>query len=757
MKFTFKRSLHCFSIFSIILLASCGQNQGEVRFKPLTQLPKELITEGVEFNGGSLEDLRPLRRNYRKGLLKRFKLDKPQFKRLKSGKLLPQVGEAATLSQMGRPRVPLLRHTFQVPPGSQARVVLENPEVEISDTKVNLAHSEKPLVWGKRPMTFADVESGKYYPGKLFEAHQSQNEVHVTLYPVQVEKASGKVVVLSAGQWKLEVTSSKEKEESSEIAPALIITSEKFKESAKELQKFHQENLGVKSDIQTVEEIDETETPVDLSELPDGYKNPAAFKGVVKAYKAEKGTGYNFELSRKIIHFLKSRSEQSSQFKYVILLGNSEVVPPSYYFSMKEAEFGNASGVTDQCYSAGKMCLEPKLAVGRLPFQNEEEVNQYLKKVKRWFELRNNSENELSLYGGRAFQSSPVYIGELGTLQTLAVKEADWGNVGKHFQTDKKFSRSEVLSLISGEDKSALVYYLDHGTGNRWYSGEEYITSRDVMEVSANPTVAPPIMVSVACINAAFDEALLLDDTLTKQEHSGYVSVGTALLKSSQGAIAYLGGARDGLGSPEYEVDDQGNVEVLGTTYGLQMFDGFIEKHRAQRGGRIGDRLLGTLHAYAFENGNDMKTAPNRWTYLITELLGDPLLPLPEKTERARALAPAESAFKEFETTGGVPKLFLGEKLSLDLPVLSTEARVEAKVFELKLGEEGFTGERLVKTVELSQGENPISLKVESDLNPGQQYVVRLINKEGVPREKHVVFTTSHSSVSKESENKDEK
>jgi hypothetical protein len=82
---------------------------------------------------------------------------------------------------------------------------------------------------------------------------------------------------------------------------------------------------------------------------------------------------------------------------------------------------------------------------------------------------------------------------------------------------------------------------------------------------------------------------------------------------------------------------------------------------------------------------------------------------------------------------------------------------VEAKVFELKLGEEGFTGERLVKTVELSQGENPISLKVESDLNPGQQYVVRLINKEGVPREKHVVFTTSHSSVSKESENKDEK
>lgn len=757
MKFSFKRSLQFLSLFSIILLASCGRNQQEVRFQPLHQIPQELITEGVELNQSSLEDLQTLRRDYRNGLRKRFKISRPQFKRLKAGKLLPQLAQATILSQIGRPRVPFVRQTFQVPPTSEVRVVLENPEVEVSESKVNLARSEKPLVWGKRPVTFTEVDTGKYYPGKLFEAHQIQNEVHVTLYPVQVEKSTGKVVVLSAGQWKLEVTSRQEKENSSDIAPALILTSEKFREGAKALQTFHQESLGVKSDIETVEAINETESPVELNELPDGYKDPKPFRGIVKTYNAEKGTGYNFELSRKIIQFLKKRSEKSSNFKYLIVLGNSEVVPPSYYFSMKEAEFGNGSGVTDQCYSAGKMCLEPKLAVGRLPFRNEEEIDQYLKKVKRWLELREHSKTELSLYGGKAFQSSPVYIGELGTLQTLAVKDADWKKVGKHFQTDGKFSRAEVLNLISGEDNSALVYYLDHGTGNRWYSGEEYITSRDVMNASASASVAPPIMVSVACINAAFDEALLLDDTLTKQEHSGYVSIGTALLKSPQGAIAYLGGARDGLGSPEYEVDEQGNVEVLGTTYGLQMFDGFIEKHRLKRGGRIGDRLLGTLQAYAFENGNDMKEAPHQWTYFITELLGDPLLPLPEQKERARALSPAESSFSEFESTGGLPTLLLGEKESLELPVVSKETAVEAKVFELKLGEEGFVGEKLVKTVELSLGESPISLQVDTDLKAGQHYVVRLINKEGVPREKHVVFTTSHLRGPNKSENEDEK
>ncbi|NBX93795.1 MAG: hypothetical protein EB078_00100 [Proteobacteria bacterium] len=734
-------------LFTAIFVVSCGQNPSEVRFQPLTQVPQELITENVQIESTLSQDLAFLRKdNGRRGLIKRFLLAKPQFKQLKSGALLPEVAESKILSQQGRPRVLLLSQTFQIPVKSQAKLVLANPEVEISESNVPLAKSEKLLVWGKKTVELTHEELENYYPGKFFEAHQVGRQLKVTLYPIQVERKSGKIILLTGGHWKLEVAEEKSGIDQPGVAPAVIITSEKLLEKAKELQKFHREALNVLSDIVTVEAISEKEAPVDLEQLPKGYKNSEGFRKKVKAYDPEKGTGYNFELARKIIQFLRSRSEQSSQLKYVVLLGNSEIVPPSYYFSLKSDD-ENASGVTDQCYSAGKLCLEPKLAVGRLPFREPSEVDRYLDKAKRWFKLRGTENAELSLYGGKAFKSSPVYIGELGTLQTLETKHADWNRVSKHFQTDGQFSRKQVLELVSGQDNSSLVYFLDHGTGNRWFSGDEYVSSREILDLSPNEKSAPPLMVSVACVNAAFDEDLLMDDTLTHQSSSGDVSIGTALVKSSQGAIAYLGGARDGLGSPEYEVDEQGNVQVLGTSYGLQMLDGFVEQSRTHRGERIGDGLLGALRAYAFENGNDMKSDANQWTYFITELLGDPLLPLPEVRERAQAHPSAELAFKEFDNSTGFPRLVLSPvaRENMSLPVLSSESAVTAKVFALQLDENGFNGEKLIKTVDLSTGENSIVLDSEKDLSPGQQYVIRLINRDGIPREKHVVFSTRES------------
>ncbi|MFM8270249.1 MAG: C25 family cysteine peptidase, partial [Pseudomonadota bacterium] len=581
---------------------------------------------------------------------------------------------------------------------------------------------------------------GEYFPGKLFESHQIGNTVYVSVFPMQVETKTGKVLSLVQGNWALRLEKARETRPVISHKPALIVTSEKLLEGAKELQQFHKSSLKVESEIVTVETISQKADPIDEKELPEGFKNPEDFDGNVK--------GYGFLKAKKIISFLRKRASEDSQFKYVVLLGNSELVPPSYYFSDKTSFGEKTTGVTDQCYGAGKLCLEPRLAVGRLPFDSNEQVAAYLEKARKWHKNQEKAENELALYGGKAFKSSRLYIGELGTLVTLNQESADWKGTLKHFQTEGNFSKADIKKLVTGDEKASLVYYLDHGMGNRWYAGDDFVSSKDILDTVPREDSLPPVVVSVACINAAFDEALLIDDTLSEKDQWGTVSVGTALLKSKAGAIAYLGGARDGLGSPETEIDENGNVEVLGTTHGLQFFDGFVENYRESDGKRMGDVLVESLQEYSQTKGNNMDEFSHRWTYWISELLGDPLLPVKRQSKGQPGYKIAKSDFQHFDNSTGFPRLLLEPKKELprEFPISKEAGAVTAKVFEILASDEGFSGEKLIKTVNLTESlSDSIPIELDSDVAPGKQYMIKLENKEGIPRERHIVFSTTEA------------
>ncbi|NBW99527.1 hypothetical protein EBR03_08150 [bacterium] len=339
-------------------------------------------------------------------------------------------------------------------------------------------------------------------------------------------------------------------------------------------------------------------------------------------------------------------------------------------------------------------------------------------------------------------------MGELGTLVTVNHEKADWHQVKKYFQTEGNFNKESIKKLASNENQSRLVYYLDHGLGNRWYAGDESLSSLEIAALEPKPKSAPPVIVSVSCINGAFDEQMLVEDSVIENaDKYGVDSVGTALLRSQAGALAYIGGARDGLGSPETEVDERGNVEVLGTSYGLQVFDGFVEAYRNNSADRLGDVLIQTLSQYAFKSGNDMTDINHRWTYWITELLGDPLMPVERGTKEVRAYSAAKSEFDFFDTTSGFPRLEMDakrEELS-QFPVGDVGGPVVAKVYQLKLSEDGFSGEELIKTEHLEDVKSAVvRLDTDKGLQPGQQYLIKLINKEGVPRENHIVFSTKN-------------
>jgi len=736
------RSVSVLGWVLVAILAGCARDSQLPVFKPLKEIPTALLSEKVR-SGEVASLVVPGESRHP------IQFEKPAFQRLRGGQYLAKYSQGQTLSQFNRPRVPMLKYSFSVGSTVQAELSLVRPQLEATDQAIELARAEKPLVWGKKSFEISDSRPGTYFPGKLFEAHQEGNVVYVTVFPLQVEMATGRVLTLVAGSWSLRLQPKKPTTWSATgAAPAVILTSKKLLGSAQELQAFHAEKTGVKSDIETVEAIAEKEEPIALEELPDGYKSSELFDGIVKKWDSEKGTGYHFENARKIISYLKKRADQNPQFKYVVILGNSELVPPSYYFLQEETLGPPRTGVTDQCYSAGPLCLEPRLAVGRLPFRNEKEVAGYLKKARRWFENRAQVTSELSLYGGKAFKSSPFYIGELGTLVTVNHEKSDWHQVKKYFQTEGNFTKETIKKLVSNENQSRLVYYLDHGMGNRWYAGDEYLNSFEIAAMEPAPQSVPPVIVSVSCMNGAFDEHLLVDDAVIEDSGKyGVASVGTSLLRSQAGALAYIGGARDGLGSPETEVDERGNVEVLGTSYGLQVFDGFVEAYRNNSADRLGDVLIQTLSQYAFKSGNDMTDINHRWTYWITELLGDPLMPVERGTKEVRAYSAAKSEFDFFDTTSGFPRLEMDakrEELS-QFPVGDVGGPVVAKVYQLKLSEDGFSGEELIKTEHLEDVKSAVvRLDTDKGLQPGQQYLIKLINKEGVPRENHIVFSTKN-------------
>lgn len=752
----------------LALVAACGSSSYSpppTAFQRLSKFPKELASPQIRFSS-SISEVKNLNKNVRAlGPIRKLKIPSLNLEALKNGDYFPSMAGAETLSQTDKPHVPFLIFRIPLQPGTQGKVQLINPILEESTRSVPVSKSSGLYIWGRGKGYREDSYSleaislnQKYYPGKVVETHQENNMLVVKLFPIQINQQTGKVLKLSSAGMETmaeEVMDSEEEtppEKSSIPVPpdseGLIITSQVLIEGARSLQLFHHEKLNHKSQIITVEEVNEKESPIPHSELPEGYSSPEWFEGIVLS-KEDSSQGYDFELAKKLVSFLRKSAETNKNLKYVTLLGDSGIVPPSYYFKRRGHLGISRAGVTDQCYAAGKMCLEALLAVGRLPFENNEEIQAYLKKAERWLVKNQRNQSDLSLWGGKAFSNSPFYIGELGTLEILGSLDFGWRNTKKFFQTESNFNKSTQMELFSGEINSSFVYYLDHGIGNRLYAGEEYLSSNDILKMKKNDENAPPVVASVSCINAAFDEDLLLDDTLDEKDEFGSVSIGTALLKSPQGAIAYLGGTREGLGSPETVVDRQGNVKVVGTSYGLQLLEEFLLSPRKSSQKTLGEALLKALNSYSHENGNDMDEFFHRYTFWITELLGDPAMPLPVVRGGEENWASASSRFEVSLEGIGMPELNLEglEQRGKPLKVFSEETRFTAKVYQMERGHFGFSGEKLIKEIEIEQlGEVDLSSQISSVLENDHQYLVKLINLSGVPKEQHVVFRTQGSS-----------
>jgi len=633
---------------------------------------------------------------------------------------------AQTYAAERMPEVPVVSRIFSVPTSKVATVMLDRLEVEKSTAPITLVTSRDPFVWDAHHDFVFEKKTSRYFPGQYVRAFQDGNKLFVTLFPVQVDLQTGQVLKIRSAELKIAFHDKKEARFYSIVgSESIILTREKMRDAALLLQEFHERKLGIKSDIVTVESIGHSEPPVSEADLPEGYRG--------EDYDQRITDGYDYLLARKIIHYLQSKMGEKSPARYVTLLGPATEIPPSYYFSIRTA-FGKKFGVTDFCYASRNQCTEPRLAIGRLPFSTLEGVSRYLDKVSDWMRFSDESMHELSVFGGKAFPEEPVYVGELSTLSLLG-ERADWRGVKKYFRTKGNYNKQRVLEVLGGKSDSPFVYYLDHGRGNQLAVEKEYISSAEILALPKPVERNFPLVVSVSCSNAAYDSALLKESVLGRVRH-GTDALGVALLKSKAGAVAYVGSARPSLGAPIYHFDQQGNLNLTGTSYFLRLLDAFFEKYRVSPDRRLGDVLLEAMRAYLYESGYDPKEDNHKWTFLGLVLLGDPTLRMPWRRNREDnfGLPVSLTTFDGLNGTG-LPLLFSTDALKLRF---ESKGRVRGTLYRIVRDIFSNPKEEIIAEHEASEiVVSPI------DQESPAQYFWRLENERGVPVERQVWFEPS--------------
>jgi len=673
-------------------------------------------------------------------LIKTISFNNWVWKDLQSGQYQLSSPESTPVALLGQPVLPQIIERVKIPSGFRAEVRLIPVSLEQTEGAIEMLESPPVLVWDSgRLEDFKQGPSfGQFFPGKWSEDSLVENELVIRIFPAQWDRYQHKLMLLREARLEVKYYAADMPAVASGSA-AVIVTSSQYEGIAKKLQAFHATQYGVHSEILYGDQLDKMNAPlIDEADLPSGYKKMTDAADHVTPWDKATQKGYNYDRARRLAHHLQSRTKAKDGLRYVILLGDTVSVPPSYYFSISNG-LNDVIGVTDQCYGAVGLCLEPRVAVGRLPLTTEAELDVVLSKALVFQKKAGSASRELALQGGKAFRTE-VYIGELGALRTLGIKNPTWHAVLKEFRTLKNYDAKGVLNTLLGLDDTALVYSVDHGSGNGLAVERQLISAKQIL-TAPKVNALPPVVASIACTNAAFDQAIVPEPLFDNVAKYGDVSVGEALLKAPMGAAAYLGSARPAMGAPVYSVDKQGNLDLTGSTQGLRVLDGFFEKYHEIPGKRLGDYLLETTQAYmANEKVSDTDILAN-YTFLNTELLGDPLLPMPERTQldEAKGLAKSEA---NFDGTGWMNLPFLTLDGNAKNVEFSTSAKVRAMVIQQTKSPVGggMSETHLEDRVIENAGSDRFLLDAQTSTDPLGTYFVRLENKDGVPVERQVWF-----------------
>ena len=688
--------------------------------------------------------------NFPKGLMLRqtFRLDASKLA-LKSfaGKYVSISidGMDEATAEAGKPSLPCKSIVFELPKNVEVTEVgVVNVEYKRFYVSGKIKPSPQPLPFIADYMRFVNTtepsredpetyESISFYPGTLLNYHVgrslSKTYVFVKFYPFQYSPRNQLLLVITQADIVVAYRSVSSVNGQSLIALGdagaaqyVIITSSGLEAAAQQLAIFYSAR-GVNTAVVTTEWIYRNYPPAENITMYPGFYT---FKPLEPdPYYELLSVNYNWTLALKIISFLRDVAAHPF-LTHVLLLGPSNRIPPSfYYLSYMDYLFDKWFGwvPTDMFYASPDYDLIPNYAVGRIPVGNPEQATYVINKIRAWYSsVSANPEwfRKAFLLGGYPFGYIFMH-GESFVSKLLKEGYVRKLNTNAMYRTDYTYNRSSVLNCLGGG--SGWAFMVAHGSGNAVadmlyderlgaMTLEWLADTWDLAALRPNPAV--PIVMSVACLNGAWDEEVLPPPWFRPP------SFGKACLLSPAGGIAYIGASRLAWAMPLYNLN-QGVLNVedpLACQYLACVLKAYNASQTpitlgevVSRGvldylGRVGPREYGLT------------------TIMVFQLLGDPYLTLPVfdkpfKPERIVSVEVANPA-AQVSVESIAPYLYGWRNVEGTLPYVPTSQQVielkvkasEASLIRVNLtrilGWEGGYHERLAGYIRRPSVEAPV-------------------------------------------------
>jgi len=517
----------------------------------------------------------------------------------------------------GNPMLPMKTFIVKLPKNAEILDVgmINGYYQEIKEI-MHIVPNPEPVFWLENTSypekTIAKISPNKriygsdhFFPGKIvsYELGKTNKDIQMFLhvYPLQYIPKLGKVILLTDGQIQIYYQKN-EKSQPRQILPYdntvnVIITPPEFMNQALELKSFH-DVQGTPSSVVTTSWI-----YTQYNEAPD-----PPYEGYSNSSLPDWNTihDYNYSLAKKIIAYLNDDTV-TQNLQYVTLFGNALLIPPSYY------SFPFEWVPTDFFYASPDYDRIPNFYVGRLPINTVDEATQVVEKIKNWDGTTDIFRN-ITVAGDKPFLT-PYDIGEMITND--AINQGFFRGITptKCYGTDETFDKTHLMQALQGN--TGLVYHIGHGSGTAWLLEGDPLAVNDIL--SLPPSNTTPIVISIACMNGAFDTQLV---------NMGFeISFGESLLLSQAGGIAYIGGSRSNAGVPFFHCVN-GSITISKEPYMAGMLTNVIQAYHD------GGTSLGNLTAQAittYIEHTDFSDPVDNFTFFSFVLLGDPALQLPAK------------------------------------------------------------------------------------------------------------------------------
>ncbi len=535
------------------------------------------------------------------------------------GNLL-QVNTLDTCIQPGAPLLPQYNIQLTLEGNYHIEnVALSNGTIFQGSTQDAIIPAHDAVVWNTSPQNFSRTPSpaiyqqDALYPGSWlnytagFDGENTMISVH--LYPAQWNPVSHKVYYLTQGTLAVSGSPAQPAHHQTNglrtAAQNIYICPPDWTPVVDSMAAYHTAQ-GITTDVVTTSWISANYTAAE-DPSNNGYANQ----------NNPDIQNYDYTLAKQIVAYLRD-DQAHPNLESITICGTGAEVPPSYYFMYYSGYDGWIP--SDQFYASPDYDWVDDFSVNRISLYSIQELSAYFHKCTTWSNTLSGYWTQTATVSGGMPFDTPYFIGEMIDNQVVCDDLLDEMTIEKYQRHNDLFSSIPMTNHMKNDDY-LLHLHICHGSGNAiYFDNDTSISASDMMNFPQKERL--PLMLSVACDNAAFD---------TQLYNAGFSrSFAEGMLASAGAGIGYIGGSRSNGGLPEYYLTN-GNLVYTGhtDTYSLLYF--FLEGYRT-----LPSPTMSQLTAYAKDRFRETRplTSNNQAAYVRFAALVDGALILPDAPDQ---------------------------------------------------------------------------------------------------------------------------